>query len=178
METPMEISAILNRNGSDKCYSHTYQIVYDGLFKSYKKDAPLDILESGVEKGGSLCAWKEYFPNAKVTGVDIVDARLPEFKTNDVEFVLSDIKKYKPDRKFDIIIEDGNHSNHDALWSALNLTKHLKEQGVLIIEDVQEGYALPFILWGQLNGRFVVQTVDMRLLTKTHDNFMLVIALI
>jgi len=171
----MKISAILNRNGSDKCWSHSYQYFYDNLFDENDREKKLDILESGVEYGPSLAAWKEFYPNARVTGVDIIDLRKPEFKTDNVEFVLSDIKEYKPNRKFDIIIEDGNHSNHDAIWAAVNLSRWLKLGGVLIIEDVQEGYMVPFILWGKLNGNYIVETLDMRRLTNAHDNFLIVI---
>ena len=167
------ISEILNRNGSDKCTEHTYNYVYDRLFGEVDREAPLDILESGVEFGGSLCAWKEYFPNARITGVDVVDVRKPEFKRVDIEFILSDIKDYEPDRKFDFIIEDGNHSNFDALWSAVHLSKYLKPEGTLIIEDVQESYMVPFLMWGKLNGDYIVETIDMRRILNTHDNFLI-----
>ena len=169
------ISELLNKNGSDKCNKHTYQYVYNRLFGAFPKEYEIELLESGVEYGGSLSAWKEYFPNGRITGVDIKDVRKPEYERDDVEFVLSDIKDYKPDRKFDIIIEDGNHSNNDALWAAVNLSKHLKEWGTLIIEDVQEGFVVPFILWGQLSGDYIVEAIDMRRVTQTHDNFLVLI---
>lgn len=170
------ISYFLNKNGSDKCQTnHTYQLVYDSIFNSYDRNGVWDILESGIEKGGSLAAWKEYFPNAKVTGVDVEDVRSPEFKNADVEFILADIKEYKSDRQFDIIIEDGNHSNYDALWAGINLSKHLKVGGILFIEDVQEGFMIPFLLWGKLSGVFTVNAMDMRRLTDSHDNFVIVI---
>lgn len=165
------ISDILNKNGSDKCIRHTYQLIYDSVCSAYDRNQEIDILESGVEKGGSLSAWKEYFPNARVTGVDIVDQRLPKFVREDVEFVLSDIKKYKPDRYFDIIIEDGNHSNEDAIWAGVNLSQQLKVGGTLIIEDIQEGFIVPMILWGKLHGDFMVSALDMRRITQSHDNF-------
>lgn len=173
-----KISLFLNKNRSDKCYSHTYQFLYDELFAGVDRNASLDILESGIEYGGSLCAWKEYFPNARVTGVDIVDSRYECFKWNQTEFIISDIKEYKPDRKFDLIIEDGNHSNFDAMWSGINLVKHLKQNGVLVIEDVQEGFAIPILLWGQLKETCILQAIDMRRITQTHDNFLIVIRLI
>ena len=172
----LKISNFLNENKSDKChYGHNYQFVYNDLFSKYHRDGAIDILESGIAQGGSLCAWKEYFPNAHVTGVDIVDTRLPQFIRDNVEFIVADIKDYVPDRAFDIIIEDGNHSNHDALWSALNLSKHLKSGGTLVIEDVQESYILPFVLWGRLNGKFIVSTTDLRRLNSRHDDFLVVI---
>lgn len=169
------LSDILNKNGSDKCQYHSYNYIYDGFLKDYDPQGEWDILEVGVEQGGSLCAWKEHFPNARVTGVDIIDTRLPQFISDDVEFILSDIVSYKPDRKFDIIIEDGNHSNFDALWASVELSKHIKLNGTLIVEDVQEGFMIPFLLWGQLKGGYVVSAIDMRRITNTHDNFAIII---
>ncbi len=167
------ISWFLNKNKSDKCYSHSYQIIYDPFFKSFDREDKLDILEVGIEKGGSLLAWKEYFPNANIIGVDIADTRT--FKSDDVTFVLSDIKDYKLDREFDIIIDDGSHSNADGMWSIENLSKCLKVGGVLIIEDVQEGFMLPFLAWGRLNGCYVLHAIDMRRVTQTNDNFLITI---
>lgn len=167
------ISHYLVKNGSDKCTDHSYQYLYDDLLSRYNKEDALDILESGIEKGGSLSAWKECFPNAKVTGVDIVDSRLSQFIRDDVEFVVQDIKQYKPDRLFDLIIEDGNHSNEDALWAAVNLSTYLKLGGSLIIEDVQEGFMVPFLLWGKLHGDYIMTVIDMRRVNDRHDNMLI-----
>ena len=170
MET---ITDYLKEFGSTKENKHSYSIVYDNIFKAFDRNEKLDILESGVEYGGSLYAWKEFFPNARITGVDIVDQR--KIVRDDVEFVLSDIKEYKADRQFDIIIEDGSHSNEDAIWAAVNLSKLLKPNGILIIEDVQEGFMVPFILWGKLMGDYLLEAIDMRRITNSHDNFLIVI---
>ncbi len=167
------ISYYLNKNGSDKCRTHTYQYLYDDIFSQVNRSAELDILESGIEYGGSLATWKEYFPNARVTGVDVVDKRATQHLRSDVEFIVGDIKDYKPNRKFDFIIEDGNHSNNDAIWAAVNLAPHLKEGGILVIEDIQEGFMVPFILWGQLNGDYALSAIDMRRITNSHDNFLI-----
>lgn len=165
------ISYYLNKNQSDKCYSHSYQLIYDEFFQKFNRDLPLDILEVGVEKGGSLLAWKEYFPNAHVIGVDIAATR--EYIDSGVQFVLSDIKKYQPTNSFDIIIEDGSHSNEDALWAVEHLTKHLKIGGTLFIEDVQEGFIVPVLAWGKLLGKFMLTAIDMRRITGAHDNFLI-----
>lgn len=169
------LSEILNKNGSDKCTSHSYAYIYDGYLGGLDREREWDILESGIFQGASLAAWKEYFPNARITGVDIQDVRKEEFKRDDIEFVLSDIKEYVPNRKFDFIIEDGSHSNSDALWSGVNLSKHLKPGGMLIIEDIQEGFMIPFLLWGQLGGAYVVSAIDMRRLSNQHGDFVVII---
>lgn len=170
-----KLSEYLNKNGSDKCTSHSFAYIYDGYLGGIDRNAELDILESGVFQGASLFSWREYFPNARITGVDIQDIRKEEFKRDDIEFVLSDIKEYIPDRKFDFIIEDGSHSNLDALWSGVYLSKHLKDGGILIIEDIQEGFMIPFLLWGQLGGAYVVNAIDMRRLSNQHGDFVVII---
>lgn len=169
------ISELFKQCGSDKDNGHTYDYFYDSQFASFDRNAPLDILESGVWRGGSLVALKSYFPNANITGVDIVDVRLEHNKRTDIRFVQCDIKDYKPDRKFDIIIEDGSHSNEDALWAGSHMGEWLKEGGMLVIEDVQEGFIIPTILWGRLCGDYVLNALDMRRITNTHDNFLIVI---
>ena len=37
------------------------------------KTEPLRVLEIGIERGGSLLMWRDYFPNAQVFGIDITD---------------------------------------------------------------------------------------------------------
>lgn len=169
------ITDFLNKNGSTKEDKHSYSMIYNQLFANFDRNAKLDILESGVEFGGSLYTWKEFFPNARVTGVDIKDQRRPELIRDDVEFILSDIKDYQADRMFDIIVEDGSHSNEDAIWAAVNLSKLLKPGGVLIIEDVQEGFMVPFVLWGKLSGDYILHAIDLRRITHSHDNFLILI---
>ena len=44
--------------------------IYDSHL-SHLRDEKLNILEIGVFNGGSLYMWKNYFPNSKVTGIDI-----------------------------------------------------------------------------------------------------------
>ncbi len=169
------ISEIFNRCGSDKNDKHTYGYFYNSFFSSYNRNKHLDILEAGVWKGGSIVAMKEYFPNARITGVDIEDVRLEQNKIPGVEFILDDIKNYKPDRKFDIIIEDGSHSNEDAMWAGTHMGEWLKDNGILVIEDVQEGFIVPMLLWGKLSGDYVLTVMDMRRITHSHDNFLIVI---
>jgi precorrin-6B methylase 2 len=67
-------------------------------------------------------AWTEYFTNAEVIGIDILDARVENYKTDKVNFILSDISakelKSHPllkNKKFDIIIDDGSHYLKDVM---------------------------------------------------------------
>ena len=59
----MKISEILKTYKTDKANEHSYGDYYDDLFSQYDKDAPISILELGVQGGGSVLAWKDYFKN-------------------------------------------------------------------------------------------------------------------
>ena len=131
------ISDILARYKTDKVNPHTYGGTYDSLFKEFDRNDRLNILEIGTQKGGSLCAWKDYFPNSNVTGLDIVDVVLPEYRRPDINYVICDINEFKTREMYDIIIDDGSHWLKDVVHSVVLLSKHLKLGGVMIIEDVQ-----------------------------------------
>lgn len=162
-----KISTLFNKYGSDKCDYHAYEYAYDTIFLSYQDHLPLDILEIGVQFGGSLMAWKDYFPNAKVTGIDIKDDR--RWKRPDVEMLIMDVKNFKPDREFDIILDDGSHNFSDWFWAAQNLSDWLKPRGMLIVEDITMEKAAEGIQKLHLGNDFIVSIVDLRRI-KGNDN--------
>ena len=133
----MKISELLAEYKSDKVDPHTYGLAYDEMFSFFDREAPLNILEIGIQKGGSLCAWKDYFPNAKVTGLDIEDAVKPEYRREDINYVICDVNKYQTDEMYDIVIDDGSHWLKDVIHSVALFSKKLKVGGLMIIEDVQ-----------------------------------------
>ena len=133
----MKISELLSLYKSDKVDPHTYGEAYDELFNEFDRQGNLNILEIGTQKGGSLCAWQDFFPNAKVTGLDIVDVVEPEYRREGINYVLCDVKEYKTDEMFDIVIDDGSHWLKDVVHSVGYFSKKLKIGGMMIIEDVQ-----------------------------------------
>jgi hypothetical protein len=134
----MEITEILKKYDTDKELFHHYGVVYEELFKRFKRRDKLNILEVGTQKGGSLLAWKEYFPNANVFGVDIVDVVPEEYRKDTVTRVIADIKDVKFDLNFDIIIDDGSHYLGDIVYVISQYIVKLRKSGMIIIEDVRE----------------------------------------
>jgi len=119
---------------------HSYGDVYADIFSKHERDSQISILELGVQRGGSLLAWKEYFPNAKVTGIDISDTRLEKYKKDSVKFILGDLKvviDQVENEQFDIIIDDSDHFDGTIAWIIQNYWKLLKPKGVMVIEDIQ-----------------------------------------
>lgn len=117
--------------------------IYEKYFNEVKNEK-LNILEIGIDKGDSLRIWRDYFPNAKICGLDI-DKK--DFKINGVEFFFGDqsdknflktiIDKYN---SFDIIIDDGSHISKHIITSFNYLYPYLNDNGLYIVEDLQTSY--------------------------------------
>ena len=161
----MKISDILETYETDKVNGHCYGDFYDDLFSKYNKEAPLKILEIGTQKGGSLCAWQDYFPNANITGIDIVDVVKPEYKRDTINYVISDVKKWKSDETYDIVIDDGSHFIEDVLY----VVKNIKYK-TLVIEDVQS----PTEWVSEISRWKPVKTVDLRSINGNYDDFLII----
>src|SRR3990167_2802187 len=139
MENKVKISEILSKykKATDKIWHHRYGKAYDDLFSRFYRKAPLNIMEVGTQKGATLLAWKEYFPNAKVIGVDIVDVVPKKYRKDTVTRVITDIKRLDTDIKFDIIIDDGSHYLADMIYVVANYFVPMRDKGVMILEDVR-----------------------------------------
>ena len=131
---------------SDKWSS--YLDYYDTVFFSRKNES-INLLEIGVQNGGSLETWAEYFKNAKnIIGCDI-DEKCKSLLFDDerIKLVVSDIKTeyaYKEINKycdnFDIIIDDGSHFSKDILITFVNFFPILNPGGIYIVEDTHTLY--------------------------------------
>jgi O-antigen biosynthesis protein len=138
----------INTHGSDKNSLHSYLPLYDILLKPIK-DTATNILELGVASGGSINLWYNYFTKAIIYGCDITDSmfeNMQELKTNNRVLLKLDTNAYTKEyvqknfgnKKFDFLLDDGPHSLESQekfieLYSPL-----LSENGILIIEDVQD----------------------------------------
>lgn len=128
-----------------------YMGLYSEHFARLRK-RKLNILEIGIggrgsseAGGGSLRMWKEYFSNAKIFGIDIIDksfhnqGRIKTFFGNqsDKDFLKAIIAKIGD---LDIVIDDGSHRSPDVLASFNVLFPSLSKEGIYVIEDVQTSY--------------------------------------
>lgn len=158
------LDQIFNTKGSDKD-RNGYTAIYESLFKHIRNKS-ITVLEIGVgcksvmgrsyPPGASLSAWAEYFPKARVFGVDIVKEvtglTLAEGRvttqlcdsTNQasVTAFAAGVKRDlglegKADTPlFDIIVDDGSHFQVDQLATLRNLWRFVKPGGFFIIEDI------------------------------------------
>lgn len=135
---------------SDKWES--YLEFYDELFTPLKKN-PITMLEIGVQNGGSLETYAEYFTKGKkFVGCDInercrnlsyEDERIAVVVGNaNTEAAASEILQYSND--FSIIIDDGSHVSLDIINSFLIYFPALQPGGIYVIEDTHTLYHQAF----------------------------------
>lgn len=125
----------------EKC--HEYADLYDFLFSSIRDDS-FNLLEIGIAKGGSILAWKDYFRNANIYGIDY----FPFLPRNNLEFNDPRIKTFYEDaycesiisklkdKKFKIIIDDGPHTLESQKKFIELYISLVESNGFIIVEDV------------------------------------------
>lgn len=102
----------------------------------------LNFLELGVQNGNSLRMWKEYFPHARIYGVDFV-ASCKQHEEERIEILIASQDDAiqlgaLADRAggFDIVLDDASHINHLTHASFRCLFPRLNPVGFYIIEDL------------------------------------------
>jgi len=129
---------------TDKFNGHKYLEVYKELFVP-RKDSVSNVLEIGIQGGGSMQLWHDFFENAHIYGIDVVN--LPDWYivTERMTHILSDAyntelidNRFLNKVQFDIIIDDGPHTLASMIFVAQHYSKLLSDTGVLIIEDIPD----------------------------------------
>lgn len=120
-------------------FIEAYQKHFTGL-------TPKRVLEIGVQGGGSLKIWRDFFPEAEIVGIDI-DPLCKEHEGDHITVQIgsqSDVKFLESLGDFDIIIDDGGHTMSQQQISMKWLLPQLREGGVYVIEDLHTSYWIQF----------------------------------
>jgi trans-aconitate methyltransferase len=99
--------------------------------------------------------------------LDIID-KVPE-KRSDINYIISDIKVFKPEGEFDIVIDDGSHQLVDVLFTVRNFK--LKEGGVMVIEDCQ--HPKNWYRTIKANTRYHMEEISLQRFGNKRDNFLI-----
>ena len=126
----------------------SYLNEYNRIFSVYR-DQSINILELGIQNGGSLEIWANYFPSAnKLVGCDI-DHNCAQLKYTDprIAVVIGDansdltqlaIIEHAP--AFDLIIDDASHRSSDIVKSFNRYFPKLINKGIYVVEDLHCSY--------------------------------------
>jgi hypothetical protein len=131
---------------TDKRTTHSYIDVYQTLFEK-NKDNVKNVIEIGVERGGSIMLWRDYFKNATVYGIDTNSIettraggdRIKLFMSTDgYDTALINNEFKTKNIKFDVIIDDGPHTIASMIFLLENYIDLLSDKGILVIEDIPD----------------------------------------
>lgn len=153
----MNLTDLADGYGSDKGSSkHRYTELYHMLFAPWR-DREFTFLEMGLLVGGpehgadadretgdlpSIRMWLDYFPNARIVGLDVSD--FSWFRHERFRFLRCDmdsraqisraIASIEPPQ---IVIDDASHASHHQQNAFLEIFPRLESGGLYIIEDLR-----------------------------------------
>lgn len=125
-----------------------YLAEYERIFLEYR-ELPIQLLEIGIQNGGSLEVWGKYFQQAQIlVGCDInPDCTRLHYDDQRIAVVVGDansdvVKNAILSRSsaFDIIIDDGSHRSSDIVRSFAKYFPYLRDGGVFVAEDLHCSY--------------------------------------
>ncbi len=127
---------------------------YDPILTPYRNQA-INLLEIGVQNGGSLEVWSKYFPEAThIIGCDI-NEKCQDLHYDDprIRIIIGDAGTDATKQQilaivptFDIIIDDGSHTSGDIVRNFTHYFDRLNDNGTFIIEDLHCSY------WQEFDG--------------------------
>jgi cephalosporin hydroxylase len=144
-ENPLEVYFRANSGRLIHKWMHYFE-VYHRHFARFR-GRPVVVLEFGVNQGGSLEMWRDYFGDrATIYGVDI-DPRCAALGGPRTTVFIGD----QEDRGFlrhlaseigpiDVLVEDGGHTMGQQIATFEELYPHLAPDGVFLVEDVHTSY--------------------------------------
>lgn len=123
-----------------------YFDIYERHFARFRGTSPV-MLEIGVQGGGSLAMWKEYFgPGCHIVGVDI-NPKCKAHEADGIEVfigsqddpdVINEIFSKYP--KVDIVLDDGSHIMQHMIASFELIYDRIQPNGVYAVEDMHTCY--------------------------------------
>jgi cephalosporin hydroxylase len=134
-------------------WTHYFDVYHEHFAKF--RDRPITFVEIGVQYGGSLRMWRDYFgEGARIIGVDVEPA-CEKLREPGIEVFIGD----QADRSFletlrdqvgsiDILLDDGGHTMQQQINSFDVLYPAVGENGIYAVEDTHTSY------WSDYGGGF------------------------
>lgn len=128
-----------------------YLEVYERHFSSFT-NRKIDLVEVGIQEGGSLELWSKYFlPGSRITGVDLAPKwDLLNYKSGNITVITGDQSSlsfwdmFLKDRNIDIFIDDGSHLKDHQITTFEKVFPKISLGGVYVCEDCHTSYLSGF----------------------------------
>tara|TARA_E500000318_G_scaffold97854_1_gene98809 strand:+ start:1169 stop:1798 length:630 start_codon:yes stop_codon:yes gene_type:complete len=124
--------------GGDRCCTNGYDAVYELFFPMIKN--PKVIVEIGTFTGTGLRVLSDYFPNARIIGLDISPETVEDPGRAEVHFFdqrdPKELDKILNGDKIDIVIDDGLHRMFSMVNTYDYFREYLNDNSLYFIEDL------------------------------------------
>lgn len=149
LQNQPSLTELGKKYGTDK-YEHGFLPFYEQFFEPVRDDVRR-VLEIGIADGASIRMWLDYFPNARVFGMEApgnVPMRYGDKNRwpRDKRFIalmgdqaeLSHLRKVLPWGPFDIVVDDGGHTMKQQQTSLEALLVHTTR--FYVVEDLHTSF--------------------------------------
>jgi hypothetical protein len=131
---------------------HNYSPIYEKYLQKFDQNQDLTIVEIGILKGTGLAIWSTLFPNSKIIGLDIdpslalsnldflknKGANIDNIEIHELDQLIDfseSLKGILKNKRIDIMIDDGLHSDLAILNTIKHTLPFLNENFTYLIED-------------------------------------------
>jgi cephalosporin hydroxylase len=144
----MSLKELVDNFKTDKNTTHSYLDLYQELLIK-KKESAKNVLEVGICDGGSIKLWNDFFINANVYGLDIMNSNKVWDSINNKDRIIlhTSTDAYNEEFfnnnflnkniKLDFMLDDGPHTLESMIQFIKLYSQIMTDDGILIIEDVQ-----------------------------------------
>lgn len=169
--------------GTDKTTHHSYGAMYESILAPLRSTAT-HVLEIGIYSGASLAAFRDYFHNAHVDGIDITMKHVLPQHRNLERTTIHIMDGTSPDavqalhaQTYDVIVDDASHVPRDQVESFRVFAPYIKVGGVYFIEDIDGNHE--HMLRQQLGeiahqNNLCMEWYDFRSMKNRHDDIVAV----
>jgi len=150
MSTNKDLLMLFNESEYYSLKYKNYFPVYERLFSRFK-GKKITFVEIGVLSGGSLFMWRNYFgKDARIIGVEL-NPEAKRFEKDGFEIYIGNQSDenfwkdfFEKVGEVDIILDDGGHTNFQQIVTSCSCIPFIKDDGVLVVEDVFHSYGVSY----------------------------------
>jgi len=150
MSTNENLLALFNESEYYSLKYKNYFPVYEKLFSRFK-GKKITFVEIGVLSGGSLFMWRNYFgKDARIIGVEL-NPEAKRFEKDGFEIHIGNQSDenfwkdfFEKIGEVDIILDDGGHTNFQQIVTSCSCIPFIKDDGILVVEDVFHSYGVSY----------------------------------
>ena len=150
MSSNTDLLSLFNQSEYYALKYKNYFPIYEKLFSRFK-GKKITFVEIGVLSGGSLFMWRKFFGDqARIIGIEL-NPVAKRFEKDGFEIHIGNQSDenfwkdfFQKVGEVDIILDDGGHTNFQQIVTTCSCLPFIKNDGLLVVEDVFHSYGVSY----------------------------------